>query len=109
MRGTAEWPEVRDASGVRRYTPLMSTPRTAFDGVLYDDATATFGDEAPSPASYVCDRCGGTFDGPPEGAGMLVWTRGDEVRIEEPPLCEECARAVATVALVGWAREDDES
>ncbi|MBN2193784.1 MAG: hypothetical protein JW751_13290 [Polyangiaceae bacterium] len=56
--------------------------------------------------SYTCDVCGATFDGAPGGSGLLVWTRGDEVRYEEPPLCDACAVAVSTTAMLGWDLDD---
>jgi len=34
--------------------------------------------------------------------------RGEEVRYEEPPLCEECAREISVGALVKWDNEADE-
>jgi hypothetical protein len=68
-------------------------------------------DEAPSVADrrqFVCDSCGKTFQGYPVGAGLLVWTRGDETRFEEPPLCERCAEKIAVGALVKWSLEGEE-
>jgi len=57
--------------------------------------------EEPVPVKqFVCDSCGGTFDGVPGGAGLFLWTRGDEVRFEEPPLCEECASEISVGALL---------
>jgi hypothetical protein len=38
----------------------------------------------------------------------LVWTRGDEVRYEEPPLCDECAMRVTVGALMRWEIEEEE-
>ena len=57
---------------------------------------------------YECDKCGESFDGEPAGAGLFLWTRGDEVRYEEPPLCEECASEITVGALVKWESEDEE-
>ncbi len=42
-----------------------------------------------------CDACGEPIEGSPAGSGLFLWTRGDEVRYEEPPLCERCAYAIA--------------
>jgi hypothetical protein len=58
--------------------------------------------------TYECDACGRSFAGEPAGAGLFLWTRGDEVRYEEPPLCEECASEITVGALVKWDAEDDE-
>ena len=50
--------------------------------------------------------CGETFEGSPGGAGLFVWTRGEETRFEEPPLCERCAADLTVGALVKWAWEE---
>lgn len=42
------------------------------------------------------------------GRGLLVFARGDEVRYEEPHLCDECAAAVGITQLRIWDLEDDE-
>lgn len=63
-------------------------------------------DEASLPErEYECDQCSRSFAGDPAGAGLLVWMRGDEIRYEEPPLCEECARKLTIGAVLKW---DDE-
>jgi hypothetical protein len=63
---------------------------------------------APSGEQFECDQCGGCFDGPPHGSGLFLWTRGDEYRVEEPPLCEACAMKISVGALVKWDSEDEE-
>lgn len=65
-------------------------------------------DERPAPRTYECDACGRHFEGAPGGAGLLVWTRGEDVRYEEPPLCEECASEITIGALMKWELEQDE-
>jgi hypothetical protein len=62
---------------------------------------------APGPG-YDCDGCGQHFDGEPAGSGLFMWTRGDEVRFEEPPLCQECAQNVTLDALTRWGVEEEE-
>lgn len=64
--------------------------------------------DSPAPQSYECDRCRRCFQGAPSGAGLFIWTRGDEVRYEEPPLCEECAGRIAIGALLKWDFEEEE-
>jgi hypothetical protein len=60
-------------------------------------------------ASFVCDACGRSCDGPPAGSGLFIWSRGDEVRYEEPPLCEACAVGVSLQALgLGDLGDDEE-
>jgi hypothetical protein len=69
-------------------------------------------DVAPPPAApapgYDCDGCGQHFEGEPAGSGLFMWTRGDEVRFEEPPLCQECAQNVTLDALTRWGVEEEE-
>ena len=65
-------------------------------------------EETPAPATFECDACGATFVGPPGGSGLLVWTRGEEIRYEEPPLCEECAEQITIGALLKWDVEEEE-
>jgi hypothetical protein len=57
---------------------------------------------------FQCDACGNWFDGEPGGAGLFLWTRGEEVRYEEPPLCDSCASEIAVGALVKWDSEEEE-
>jgi hypothetical protein len=37
-----------------------------------------------------------------------MWTRGDEVRFEEPALCGRCATAIGVTALAAWSVEEEE-
>jgi hypothetical protein len=64
-----------------------------------DDGLARGGrsDRAPRTTAdaLLCDSCGSTIVGEPAGSGLYLWTRGDEVRFEEPPLCEACASTIA--------------
>ncbi|HTQ04467.1 MAG TPA: hypothetical protein VMI54_11455 [Polyangiaceae bacterium] len=73
-----------------------------------DDSSSELAVAPHHGKSYECDACGRSFDGEPAGAGLFLWTRGDEVRYEEPPLCEECASEITVGALVKWDAEDDE-
>jgi hypothetical protein len=61
----------------------------------------------PSPG-FDCDVCGQHFDEEPSGSGLFMWTRGDEVRFEEPPLCEACAQSVTLDALTRFEVEEEE-
>jgi hypothetical protein len=63
--------------------------------------------EPPGPG-FDCDVCGKHFEGEPAGSGLFMWTRGDEVRFEEPPLCEACADNVTLEALTRWETEEEE-
>lgn len=42
------------------------------------------------------------------GRGLLVWTRGEERRYQEPPLCPSCAAAIGMTALQRWEIEEEE-
>ena len=42
------------------------------------------------------------------GRGLLLWTRGDERRYEEPELCPRCASTIGVTALHRWEIEEDE-
>lgn len=42
------------------------------------------------------------------GAGVYLWTRGEEVRFEKAPLCPGCAVAVGVSALARWELEEEE-
>jgi len=76
------------------------------------DEIARAARSAPRPdapaAPKLCDACDEPIEGEPGGSGLYVWTRGAEVRLEEPPLCESCATAIGITALARWAAEDDE-
>ncbi|MRG97625.1 hypothetical protein [Polyangium spumosum] len=65
--------------------------------------------ETPEDASELrCDACSEPIEGEPAGRGLYVWTRGDEVRYEEPPLCVLCATAIGITALATWSVEEEE-
>jgi hypothetical protein len=61
-----------------------------------------------------CDVCGipvgdDDSDQPAvNGKACYVWTRGDETRREEPPLCPACAAALGLTALARWEIEEEE-
>jgi len=43
-----------------------------------------------------------------QGRGLLLWSRGDERRTSEPPLCDTCACAIGVTALHRWESEEDD-
>jgi hypothetical protein len=65
-----------------------------------------------------CDVCGSDAGGETAdsddsgydvgGSGLLVWSRGEERRYQEPPLCAACAAAIGVSALHRWETEEDE-
>lgn len=66
-----------------------------------------FREPPKAPPELVCDACDRRIQGEPGGSGLYVWTRGDEVRYEEPPLCHSCAQAIGLAALAMWELEED--
>ena len=63
--------------------------------------------ESKPAATFECDACDKVVEGEPAGHGLYVWTRGDETRYEEPPLCTRCANAIGLAALAQWELEED--
>jgi hypothetical protein len=59
-------------------------------------------------AELRCDACDAAIEGEPAGRGLYMWTRGDEVRFEEPALCGGCATAIGVTALSQWNVEEEE-
>ncbi|MBX3192925.1 MAG: hypothetical protein KF819_38425 [Labilithrix sp.] len=65
-----------------------------------------------------CDVCAGALESAGSddldegydvhGSGLLVWTRGEERRYQEPPLCPACAAAIGVSALQRWEIEEEE-
>jgi hypothetical protein len=84
------------------------TARATAGAIEQDESSGTLGTSSPASRTYECDACGRCFDGEPAGAGLFLWTRGDEVRYEEPPLCEQCASKITVGALLKWDTEDEE-
>jgi hypothetical protein len=78
--------------------------------------TASHTDLFAEPASPRCDVCHGELGAEDDdaeghqvsGRGLLVWTRGEERRYQEPPLCPSCASAIGLTALQRWEIEEDE-
>lgn len=74
------------------------------------------GQPTPSSDGDRCDACGVAIEAASEddegyaigGRGRYLWTRGDERRNEEPPLCPSCAAAIGMVALHQWNIEEEE-
>jgi hypothetical protein len=56
----------------------------------------------------ICDVCEQAIEGEPAGSGLFLWTRGEEVRVEEPALCVQCATAIGVTALATWTVEEEE-
>lgn len=63
---------------------------------------------AGSATELRCDVCDEPIEGEPSGRGLYMWTRGDEVRFEEPALCARCSTAIGVTALAAWDVEEEE-
>jgi hypothetical protein len=61
------------------------------------DAVATADDDDSDDSGYDV-----------RGRGLLVWSRGEERRYQEPPLCASCAAAIGVSALRHWEIEEEE-
>ncbi|HEX9619294.1 MAG TPA: hypothetical protein VF989_04100 [Polyangiaceae bacterium] len=85
-------------------TELRSRPAAGFP----DSESQGCPEDVAPQKRYACDLCGAEFDGAPDGSGLFVWTRGGEVRYEEPPLCEACSSRIAFGALYSFSEEEDE-
>jgi hypothetical protein len=67
------------------------------------------------PEKIRCDACGCELEDrdvrdPDDlcGRGVYMWTRGQEVRLEEAPLCASCASVIGMTALARWEIEEEE-
>ena len=68
--------------------------------------------------AHRCDVCAGALDADDanahddapdsRGRGLLVWSRGEERRYQEPPLCATCAVAIGVTAFQRWEIEEEE-
>jgi hypothetical protein len=77
---------------------------SASHSILFDD-----GDERCSVCSELLEAEDAADSGAEvRGRGLLVWTRGEERRYEEPELCPSCAAAIGVSALQRWEIEEDE-
>lgn len=86
----------------------MAEPRVGVRPEANQGSAGSEGASARGEKHFVCDRCEQDIVGEPFGSGLFVWTRGTELRFEEPPLCEECATAITLGAVHKWSVEDDE-
>lgn len=89
----------------------MEQPRSLVISMAIDslaDVALNARTEAEEASEVWCDACNEPIEGEPAGRGLYVWTRGDEVRYEEPPLCARCATAIGVTALATWSVEEEE-
>lgn len=72
------------------------------------EADAAVQSRPNDPGDLKCDACDEMIEGEPAGHGLYMWTRGEEVRFEEPALCARCATAIGVTALAAWTVEEEE-
>lgn len=88
---------------IGKVTPILSV---SIDAVA--DAALQARHEAEEAETLQCDACNEPLEGEPAGRGLFMWTRGDEVRFEEPALCDKCAMAIGITALSIFTVEEEE-
>jgi hypothetical protein len=83
---------------------------TASHAVLFEDEECVRCDVCKSNVGHADSSDEDTDDAPysVSGRGLLVWTRGEERRYQEPPLCPDCAGAIGVSALQRWEIEEEE-
>ena len=86
----------------------MARPHVSVSIDSIADAALVTQREAREAAEVVCDACDTPLTGEPEGRGLLMWSRGDELRFEEPALCGKCAMAIGITALSTWSADEEE-
>ncbi len=102
----------------------MSELPKDFGGVVAGFVTAGHAVLFEDVESHRCDVCAASLNSSPlaaddtdsdaddrydvTGRGLLVWSRGDERRYQEPPLCSGCAAAIGVSALQRWEIEEEE-
>lgn len=72
------------------------------------EADLALAERARAVTTAGCDLCGAEIVGEAYGSGLFLWTRGDERRVEEPPLCEDCATVLGVAAHAAWEIEEEE-
>lgn len=106
--GSSRVASAREAGAPAAHPPLVTAPIVAADEVA--QMALMLRTEAEAKGAVVrCDACDCAIEGEPGGSGLYLWSRGDdELRLEEPPLCDSCATAIGTTALRRWDEEDEE-
>lgn len=87
---------------------IVTSPPAAISVDEFADAALVMERDRIGDGEVRCDACDRAIEGEPYGSGLYLWTRGDEVRFEEPALCEDCATAIGVTALHQWSIEEDE-
>lgn len=54
-----------------------------------------------------CALCDDVIEGEAYSTGLMMWTRGDDVRYDEPPLCGPCSTSITVSAWARWMQLPD--
>ncbi len=89
-------------SQTRIQPPVISF---AIDNVALASLGRRLDEAPPRPRCSVCDT---PISEARPTTGLLLWTRGDQIRADEPPLCGRCATTIGVTALARWSEPSDE-
>ncbi len=80
-----------------------------FSYAIDDVALASLRDDPgeKNAAKLRCNLCDRPIKGRPTATGLLLWSRGEELHVDEPPLCPNCAATISVTALASWQFEDE--
>jgi hypothetical protein len=85
--------------------PEVSAVRPVISVAIDDIALAALRVRAERELS--CSLCDAELAEGAASSGLFMWTRGDHVRFEEPPLCARCSGDVSVSAFLSWPWDDD--
>ena len=64
---------------------------------------------APPDEPTRCSVCDDVVaEGEPIASGLMLWSRGDELRIDEPPMCGGCAATIGISLFARWTSGEEE-
>ncbi len=95
------------ASADYRLTGILAHPICVSVDAIADNALRAH-QAASGATEHRCDVCDRAITGEPHGRGLYMWSRGDELRFEEPALCCLCSVAIGMTALSAWNVEEEE-
>ena len=78
-----------------------------FSFAVDEVAMAALRAQQNEPEPPVCNLCELPIVGAPIASGLFMWTRGDDVRYDEPPLCNACFGALCVTGQPMWPFDDE--
>ncbi len=93
--------------------PEAHVPRPATTGPVHalvadEMALVALTARRASESAVRCDVCDRPIEGEPAGRGLYFWSRGGEVRWEEPALCASCGPAIGMGASKRLPADEEE-